>query len=394
MKILLVHNFYREPGGEDAVFAQEQRLLESHGHRVIPYTRTNLEVEDASIRGKLRLLNTIVHAPDSRKQMAEMLRSEKPDVVHIHNTFMVISPSIYDACAEAGVPTVQTLHNYRLLCPAATMFRDGQVCEECTHRSLVQSVAHRCYRSSRTTTAAVALMLTAHRAFGTWTTRVNAFIALTQFSKRKFVENGLPAERVHVKPNFVECPMTERQGPGAYALFVGRLSPEKGVTTLLEAWKRLPIPVPLKIAGDGVLLPALRASLEGQRMPNVDFLGRQSRDQIRTLMHGARFLILPSLWYEGFPMVIAESFACGLAVLGSRLGAIEELIEDGQTGLHFHPGDPADLARVAAWAWARPVAIQAMGRNARLKFDESYSPSLNYERLVAIYAKAREQVRP
>jgi len=291
---------------------------------------------------------------------------------------------------------VQTLHNYRLLCPAATMFRDGQVCEECTHRSLARSVAHRCYRSSRATTAAVAMMLTAHRAFGTWATRVNAFIALTQFSKRKFVENGLPAERVHVKPNFVECGASERDpernDPGSYALFVGRLSPEKGVATLLEAWKRLPIPVPLKIAGDGPLLGALQAEVEEHRMQGVEFLGRQSGDRIHTLMRGARFLVLPSLWYEGFPMVLAESFACGLAILGSRLGAIEELIDDGQTGLHFHPGDPADLARIAAWAWTHPDAMQVMSRNARLKFDLSYSPALNYERLMVIYEEAQRQV--
>jgi glycosyltransferase involved in cell wall biosynthesis len=388
MKILLIHNFYREPGGEDVVFAQEQRLLERKGHCVITYVRSNQEADDSSVIDRLRMLKTIVWAQDSRKDIKLLLHAEKPDLVHVHNTFMMVSPSIFEACTEAGVPTVQTVHNYRLLCPATYLFRNGQVCEECISVGLMSGVRHGCYRNSRTATAAVAIMLAVHRTRETWSKEVNAFISLTEFAKRKLVDSGLPPEKVHVKPNFVEHDPGERSSTGDYALFVGRLSPEKGVELLLKAWGLLKAPFPLRIAGDGPARSELEAQVQKEKVPNVEFLGRLDRDQTREAMKGARFLMLPSLWYEGFPMVLAESFACGVPVLGSRLGAMQEVIDDGHNGLHFLAGSPEDLAEKAVWAWEHPADMLLMGRNARRKYETKYGPDSNYASLMEIYGKA------
>jgi glycosyltransferase involved in cell wall biosynthesis len=393
MKILLVHNFYREPGGEDIVFAQERQLLERKGHTVVSYTRTNEEADQSSIIQRGKLLKTIVSASKSRQDLAEILRSEPPDIVHVHNTFMMISPSIYDVCDKANVATVQTLHNYRLACPAATLFREGRVCEECITGGLMQGVRHGCYRGSRTTTAAVAVMLKTHRERGTWNSKVSAFIALTGFAKDKMVESGLPAEKIYVKPNFVERDPGARKSPGTFALFVGRVSPEKGLSTLLRAWELLKIPVPLKIIGDGPAKQELELFVQTRGIKDVEFLGRVDSCQTREVMKQAAFLVLPSLWYEGFPMVLAESFSCGVPVLGSRLGAMEELIDDGQNGIHFTPGEPEDLARKVTWAWGHPENVFAMGNNARRKFESSYGAEENYDLLMKIYGNAMASIR-
>jgi glycosyltransferase involved in cell wall biosynthesis len=391
MKILMVHNFYQQPGGEDVVFAQEHQLLESKGHRVITYTRTNYEADRLSGLNRVRLLRTIIFANDSRDDVASILREEKPDLVHIHNTFMMVSPSIYQACAEAGVPTVQTLHNYRLLCPAHMLYRDGHVCEECIDHGLLRGVRHGCYRNSTAGTAAVAMMLKVHRARGTWNEKVNAFIALTEFAKQKFVDSGLPSEKVHVKPNFVAPDPGEREVAGDYALFVGRLSPEKGVSVLLEAWRRLKYPMQLKIVGDGPARLQLEAQAERDNLRQVEFLGRLGGDQVREVMKQARVVVVPSLWYEGFPMVLAESFACGVPVLVSRLGAMQEVVDDGHIGLHFTPGDAEDLARKVRWTSEHPFEMAAMGRSARQKFETKYGSEANYGSLMDIYAKAIDQ---
>ena len=391
MKILLVHNFYREPGGEDVVFAQERGLLERNGHTVIPYTRTNDEAADASALQKVRLLKTIVSASDSRNDIQRIVEAEKPDLAHVHNTFMMISPSIFGALAKAGVPVVLTVHNYRMMCPATYFFRDGKVCEECVTGGLIQGVLHACYRDSRAHTAAVATMIQVHRVAGTWANHVGAFIALTEFGKQKLAASGLPAERIHVKPNFVAQDPGQREGEGSFALFVGRLSPEKGAGTLVKAWSFLKSAIPLRIAGDGPELAELNSAAVAAGLTCVEFLGILKRPEVSAQMKGARFLIVPSIWYETFGLVIVEAFACGVPVLASRLGAMGELVTDGVTGLHFTAGSPEDLAEKVAWAWEHPVEMAAMGRNARLEYETKFRPESNYESLMAIYEKARAQ---
>jgi glycosyltransferase involved in cell wall biosynthesis len=388
MKILLVHNYYQQPGGEDVVFTQERRLLEQKGHQVITYTRTNQEAAHTSLAGRVKLLKTIVSAEDSRQQIASILDAEKPDLAHIHNTFMMISPSIYTACWQARVPTVQTLHNYRLYCPAVTLYRDGHVCEDCITGGLMQGVRYGCYRGSKLTTAAVAMMLKVHRSRGTWTQRVNGFIALTEFAKRKFVDNGLPVDKVHVKPNFVDLNPEKREAVGKYAFFAGRLTPEKGIATLLDAWRLLEKPLPLKIVGDGTSRNALESQARRNGLRDVEFLGWRDGEQTRDLMKRACFVVVPSLWYEGFPMVLAESFACGVPVIASRLGAMEEIVAHGHTGLHFQPGSAEDLAQAVQWALKHPESIAEMGRNARRQYELRYTPEVNYALLMEIYGKA------
>jgi glycosyltransferase involved in cell wall biosynthesis len=388
MRILLVHNFYREPGGEDVVFAHERELLERNGHQVITYTRSNDEAENSSVLDRLRLLKTVISAQDSKKDITQIIRDEKPDLAHIHNTFMMVSPSIYKACSDAQIPTVHTVHNYRMLCPATYLFRDGKVCEECITDGLLSGVRHGCYRESHVNTAAVALMLKVHRVAGTWARKVNAFISLTEFARQKLIANGLPAERVHVKSNFVDQDPGQRENAGEHALFVGRLSPEKGVDTLLRAWALLKSPIPLKIVGDGPERAQLEVRSQQLGNTNVDFLGRLNKDQVKDVMKRSRFLVLPSLWYEGFPMVMAESFACGVPVLGSRLGAMQEVIENGHSGLHFTAGSAEDLAEKTAWAWEHTAEMAAMGRNARSEYETKYRPEVNYTALMGIYQKA------
>jgi len=385
MKILLIHNTYQQPGGEDVVFEQERRLLQQHGHEIVTYQRSNHEIEQLSMFERIALVTRIIAADDSKQQVWKILEMFQPDLVHAHNTFMMISPSVYEACGEAHVPVLQTLQNYRLLCPAALLFRDGHVCEECSEHGLTRSVWHGCYRDSRPTTAAVALMLKTHRERRTWTDAVTGYVVATEFARQKFIHGGLPAEKIFVKPNFVDPDPGERSQPGDYALFVGRLSPEKGVSTLLAAWSRLGPSIPLVIAGDGPLRPRLEAEVAKNNLRQVSFRGRLNPSETRAAMKQARFLVLPSLWYEGFPMVMAESLACGTPVLGSRLGAIEEIITDGRTGLHFTPGDPTDLGEKVEWAWNHPSELTAMGREARLDYESRYTSEMNYSLLMAIY---------
>jgi len=246
---------------------------------------------------------------------------------------MMVSPSIYNACQEASVPTVQTLHNYRLLCPSATFFRNNRVCEDCRSHGLWRGIWHGCYRSSRAQTSAVALMLAIHRWRRTWASAVDRFVALSRFSRQKFVEAGMPAAKISVKPNFLFTDPGCRAGRGEYALFVGRLSPEKGVLTLLEAWRRLRVDIPFQIAGDGPELELLQTKLMEMRLPHVRFLGQLPHEEVIAALKGARWLIVTSQLYENFPMTIVEAFACGVPVIASQLGAMLEIIEDGRDSI-------------------------------------------------------------
>jgi glycosyltransferase involved in cell wall biosynthesis len=391
LKILLVHNSYQQSGGEDVVFEQERHLLGKHGHRVVTYIRSNRELESLSALARLVAIGNLVSARESSREVARILRAERPDLVHVHNTFLMISPSIYEACQDAQIPVVQTLHNYRLFCPAMFCFRNGHICEECREHSLLHGVWHGCYRNSLTATAAVALMLQVHRSRGTWTQAISGYIGLTEFSRNKFIEAGLPAQKVHVKPNFVDPDPGERNAAGKYALFAGRLSPEKGVSTLVAAWKKLTAKVPLLIVGDGPLRLELEAEVAKSDLRQVAFLGRLGASETRAAMKEAAFLIVPSVWYEGFPMVIVEGFASGVPVLGSRLGSIQEVVTNGRTGLHFTAGDPSDLAEKVDWAWNHPSELRAMGREARLEYESRYTAERNYFLLTDIYAQVLGQ---
>jgi glycosyltransferase involved in cell wall biosynthesis len=388
MNILLVHNAYQQPGGEDVVFDQERQLLERTGHQVVTYCRSNWEIAGYSALRLSALAGRMVWARDTRREIASLIHSQKPDLVHVHNTFLMVSPSVYAACKEAHIPVVQTLHNYRLLCPAAIFFRRGSVCEECLEHSLWRGVLHGCYRDSRAETSAVALMLAVHRWRRTWTWGVDRFIVLSGFSRQKFIKGGIPAEKMTVKPNFVYTDPGCRAGGGEYALFIGRLSPEKRVVTLLAAWQQLQVRIPLRIIGGGPELEFLEARAKQMGLSDVRFFGQLPREEVIAALKGARFLVFTSEWYENFPMTIVEAFACGVPVICSRLGAMKEIVADGCTGLHFTPGNADDLAAKVEWAWAHPEEMTAMGRAARAEYEAKYTAERNYTLLMEVYQRA------
>jgi glycosyltransferase involved in cell wall biosynthesis len=384
VKILLAHNAYRQAGGEETVVAAEHALLEQYGHQVDLFTASNNAVD--GLPSQIATALRVSYSPEFRSSLARRLSDDRPDVVHVHNFFPLLTPSLYDACSAAGVPVVQTLHNYRLICPAATLLRDGKTCEICVTASAYRSVLHGCYRGSRLGTFAVARMVERHRKEGTWRHKVDRFIALTDFAKRKFIEGGIPADRIVVKPNFVTDPSGNDASPrplhDAGALFVGRLSPEKGLRTLIDAWHGLDIP--LRIAGDG----PLRDAVNGAASNAVSVLGSVSPAAISDEMRRAAFLVVPSEWYEGFPMVIAEAYSRGLPVIASRIGSLAEIVENGVTGLHFAPGDSRDLAAKVRWAASSRGELRRLGEGARRRYAERYTPGANHATLVAIYQDA------
>jgi glycosyltransferase involved in cell wall biosynthesis len=369
------------------VMNAEAHMLRRAGHDVRIYVRDNDEIDSGGLIRAASLAMNTVWARDTYRELKIILSNDKPDIAHFHNTFPQVSPSGYDACRNEGVPVVQTLHNYRLLCPGATFYRDNAFCDRCLDGSLLNSVVHGCYRGSHAATAVTAAMLGIHRFKKTWSSRVDQYIALTEYGRRMFIRGGLPAEKVTVKPNFVANDPGPQERRGTYAAFVGRLSPDKGLRTLLAAWKRLP-EIPLLIAGDGPIRAELEAEVEKQGLRNVIFKGHLSKTDTISTIRGARFLVFPSEWPEGFPMTIAESFACGVPVVCSEIGSLPEIVSSGKTGLLFRTGDPGHLAQTALHAWNNFEATGALGRNARVEYQARYTPRQNYRQLMDIYERA------
>ncbi|HZQ93153.1 MAG TPA: glycosyltransferase [Terriglobales bacterium] len=384
MHILLVHNTYIYPGGEDDVFAGEKALLEKHGHTTSTFVRDNREIETYSPLQRAVLGLRATWSPAAGRSIAQLLRDNRADVAHFHNTFPLISPSAYYACRDAGVRVVQSLHNPRLLCPGNTMFREGKLCLDCFGKSAPwPSVVHGCYHKSRAQSAAISLMIAAHHAIGTWNDAIDAYIVSTAFYRGQFIAAGLPEEKIHVKPHFVFEDPGVGTGTGTYALFAGRLAEEKGIATLASAWKQLRN-IPLKVRGEGPLSDEMeRAAAENSC---IEMLPRLGRADYYNLVRGARFLVWPSIgYYETFGRVVIEAFACGVPVIASDLGACAELVTDGETGLHVKAGDAADLAKKVQWAWEHPREMQAMGKQARERYQQRYTPEQNYRELIAIY---------
>ena len=387
--MLFLHNHYQQPGGEDQVFTAESALLEARGHQVLRYTMHN---DEASKKRSLALASATVWNDRVYRELRTLLRREQPQVAHFHNTFPLISPAAYHAAQAEEIPVVQTLHNYRLLCPNALFFREGRVCEDCLGKTLSwPGIVHACYRNSRPASGATAAMQSVHWTLGTWVKAVDAYVALTEFARQKFIEGGLPSAKIVVKPNFVNPDPGAGGGEGGHFLFVGRLSREKGVETLLAAWEQLRKEVPLKIVGDGPLAPEVAAA--ARRIPGLEWVGRQPRGRVLAMMKNARALIFPSVWYEGFPMVIVEAYAVGLPVIASDLGSMSSLVDHGRTGLRFRPGDPQELANQAQWTLAHPRELDRMRTEARAEFKGNYTAERNYQLLMTIYRTVVERAQ-
>jgi glycosyltransferase involved in cell wall biosynthesis len=385
MKILFIHNYYQYAGGEDNVVAAELKLLADHGHQVELWSVDNKDLP-TGLRGKISTALNTTYSTSSKVTALAKLQAFKPDVVHVHNFFPQLSPSIYDACLALNIPVVQTLHNYRLMCPGAMLMRQGKICEQCIKDSPYQAVLHGCYKGSKLGSLVVAHMVATHRKLGTWQHKVSRFIALTEFAKDKFIEAGFPADKMVVKPNFVndpfiDSPSVERVTP-PFGLFVGRLSVEKGLHTLLKAWALLDDATLLKVAGTGPLAELVA------KETNVEPLGLQSPAEISLLMQQAAFLVLSSEWYEGFPLVLVEALAHGLPILASNLGSMAAIIKDGETGLLFEPGNAEDLATKVKWLLANPDECTRLGVNARLAYLDNYTPEENVRQLLVVYQHA------
>jgi glycosyltransferase involved in cell wall biosynthesis len=381
MKILSVHNSYQTPGGEDQVFAQEADLLRSHGHQVVLFHTSNDQVKG---KNPLVLLGNTIWNSHMHSELLALMQLERPDIVHVHNTFPLISPAVYYAANQAGIPVVQTLHNFRMLCPAGTLFRDGHVCEDCVGKRIPwPGVVHGCHRSSRLSTAAGAAMVATHNFKQTWSKTVSAYIALTNFTRNKFIEAGFPAEKIFVKPNYLQSDPGQGQGKGNYALFVGRLTAEKGIRTLFEAWRQIGNTLPLQIAGHGPMASEVEQS--SREVEGVTWLKWLPREEILQRMKDASVLVLPSTWYEGFPMIIAEAYAVGLPVIASNLGSMASIVDHHRTGLHFTAGSASGLVDALQWYVGHPAEVSLMRAQARLEYETKYTAERNYAQLMDIY---------
>lgn len=382
LRVLVVHNAYQFRGGEDSVVEAELALLRAHGHHVTLMQRNNDDIVGMS---RLSLAASTLWSRDTGARLAAAVREHPVDVIHVHNTMPLVSPSVYWAADRLGIPVVQTLHNFRLLCPQATFLREGRVCEDCLGHMPWQALRHRCYRDSAAQTGALVAMLGLHRGLGTYQHKVSRYIALNEFCKSKFVAGGLPADRIVVKPNFVSPPdAVASDAVRSGGLYVGRLSVEKGIDVLADALALMPAQqaAAVTVMGDGPLRASMAPRL-GQA-----YVGPQPLEQVMLALRSAAYLVLPSTCYEGFPRTLVEAYASGVPVIASRHGSLQELVEDGQTGLLFEPGDAADLARKLAWAEANPEAMRAMGRRARSVYQARYTPEHNVSLLTRIYRDA------
>jgi glycosyltransferase involved in cell wall biosynthesis len=381
MKILIAHNEYQYRGGEDTVVDAEIAMLREHGHEVEVYRRHNGEIQHMS---RAAAAISTVWSQRTVDDAEKLCRTFQPDLIHVHNSFPLISPSLYWFAARNRIPLVQTLHNFRLLCPQAMLLRNGSVCEDCIGKSPWRAVTRKCYRQSTLQSAVATGMLVAHRAAGTYD-QVTNYIALNGYCRDKFIAGGLPAERICIKPNFAVGAIEPRWGDRKGGLFVGRLSTEKGLDVLMAAVRALPRPS-LRIIGKGPLED------EVSRAFGSDYLGYKSSAQMMALLSKAQYLVAPSTGIETFGLVAIEAFLCGTPVIASRQGGLAELIEDGVTGLLVTPGDATDLAAKIAWADAHPEQMMRMGRAARAEYEAKYTAECNYRVLLRIYEDSIAEV--
>ncbi|MEU9605690.1 glycosyltransferase [Streptomyces sp. NPDC048057] len=390
MHVLVVHNRYSsaQPSGENNVVDQEVALLRAAGHRVELFERRSDDIAARSLPGKVAVPLLVPWNPSVRTELAARLRAERPDVVHVHNVFPLLSPAVLAACADAGVPAVATLHNYNQICPPGTLQRDGRPCTECVGSTPLPAVRHGCYRSSRLATVPLAVSLSVNRR--RWWSGVERFFCISGAQRDVLVRAGMPAERLAVKHNFVPDPGARRSGAGQHLLYLGRLAEAKGVRMLMTAWDEIAADggagVPLVIAGAGPLEQEVTAWAAGRA--DVRHVGLYDPEQCRRVIAESVAVVAPSTWLEAFGLVVVEAMAAGVPAVAAGHGAFVELVEDGVTGLLHRPGDAASLASCLRRITAEPGRNREMGEAARRRYEQGFSPTVGLERLVEGYRTA------
>ncbi|GAQ50547.1 glycosyltransferase [Streptomyces acidiscabies] len=387
MHVLVVHNRYAsaQPSGENKVVDQEVALLREAGHRVGVFERRSDDIAARSLPSKAALPLLVPWNPGVRRELAARLRAERPDVVHVHNVFPLLSPAVLAACADAGVPAVATLHNYTQVCAPGTLQRGGEPCSACVGKAPLPAVRHGCYRGSRLATVPLALSLAVNRR--RWWSGVERFFCISAAQREILVRSGMPAELLAVKHNFVPEPGIARTGPGEHLLFLGRLAEAKGVRLLMAAWDEVAagggVGVPLVIAGTGPLEAEVTAWAAGRG--DVRYVGLYDTDQCREAIARSVAVVAPSTWQEAFGLVVVEAMAAGVPVVAAGHGAFTELVEDGVSGLLHRPGDPASLASCLRRITG---ADKEMGRAARRRYEQGFSPAVGLTRLLEGYRSA------
>ena len=385
MRVLLAHNFYRSsaPSGEDVVYINERDALANFVD-VFPFEKYNDDIDISTLGRKIRLALTCAWSRRAYDEVSAFIRKYRPDVAHFHSIFPQISTSAYSACKDNGIPVVQTLHNYRFMCAGALLLRNGRPCEECVGASPMRAMMYRCYRDSYLATGAQVWAIAYNKHKRTFSRLVDRYIALTKFSEKLFVRNGFPGERISVKPNFLPVEHAENRGcgEGRHALYVGRLSEEKGVRTLMEAWRG--VDFPLIVLGDGPLRSEMEVYTEKNRL-SVCIKGYCNREMVLDFMRRASFLVVPSEWYEGFPMVVLEALACGTPVIASDIGGVGEVITNDVEGVKFPPGNALALRNTVEALIDDEFRMFRLRENARKTFIENYGAERNIKKLLDIY---------
>jgi glycosyltransferase involved in cell wall biosynthesis len=390
LRVLVVHNRYRseQPSGENNVVDQETALLAEAGHRVEVFERRSDDIATMSLLGKATVPLRVPWNPAVRTELAARLRADRPDVVHVHNTFPLLSPSVVAACADAGVPAVATLHNYTMICPPGTLYRDGKLCTDCVGGSPLPAVRHGCYRDSRLATVPMAVNQVVNRR--RWWSGITRFFCISDAQRTILVDAGMPAHRLAVKHNFVPDPGVRRGGPGEHVLYLGRMAQEKGVRLLMAAWDQLSaaggLGLPLVLAGTGPLQDEVARWARDR--DDVRYTGLLDRAGCRDLTARSAAAVVPSAWLEAFGLVVVEAMAAGVPAVATAHGAFVELIDDGVTGLLHRPGDAGSLASSLRGIVADPARNREMGDAARRRYELGFTPQVGLERLVAGYEAA------
>lgn len=392
MNIVQVHNYYTQPGGEKIVLGQERKLLKEKGHKVYQFTRDSQSID--SFFKKFKTLLNIAFSKKIYTEFRTYCKKNKPDVVHVHNTYPLITPSIFFAAKDMRIPIVYTLHNYRLIYPNALLIYNGKIDNRTIKGSAYTTIPQKVYKKSYLQTAALAYLIEYHRKRETWTNKVDRFISLTNFSKKIFIEAGLPAGKLSVKPNFIEDPykiysdMKQEVRPNGF-LFVGRISEEKGIEDLIDTWLEYELEMPLYVIGEGPLKSKLK--YKSKQNKHINWVGAVEKKEVYSWILKVKALLFPSICFETFGMSVIEAFSMATPVICSDIGSHASIVKDRVNGLHFEVSNKQDFKKKILRLNSDSELLRKLGENARMDYLLNYTPEKNYKMLMNIYQEAIEE---